>query len=103
MSEARHSPAALRAAGAIFAYMLPKDQLDNKVCFYLAEIIDRETASQKIPALLGLLREWQATTHDDRPVATLLKSKAREVEAMVKDSPRSDTNSHEVRRARGAM
>ena len=43
MSDTKLSAGALRAAGAIFAYMLPKDQLDDKVCYYLAEIIDRET------------------------------------------------------------
>jgi len=42
-TRAKPSPTALRAAGAIYAYMLPKDQLDDKVCYYLAEIIDRET------------------------------------------------------------
>lgn len=103
MSETRNSPASLRAAGAIFASLFPKEEMDFKVATYLAEIIDRETASLKIPVLLGLLREWEATTHDNRPVAVLMLAQVREISAMLKDLPPADTNSPEVRKSRGAM
>ena len=102
MSETRYTEGALRAAGAIFAHSFPKHQMDEKLAFYFAEIVDRETASLQVSALLGLIREWEETTHDDRPVAVLLKAKAYEVENVLKGFP-ADNNSPEVRRARGAM
>ena len=84
MSETRYTEGALRAASAIFAYSFPKYQMDEKLAFYFAEIIDREIASLQVSALLGLIHEWEAATHDDRPVAVLLKAKLRELEAALK-------------------
>ncbi len=77
---------ALRAAGAIFAYMLPKDQLDEKVCYYLAEIIDRETGGPKVEEIISLIERLNA--HFDSGLYYItetewnfLHAKAREVEA----------------------
>lgn len=110
MGETKPTVAALRAAKEIGLKTIIRSE-DNVVVSYasitqVAHIIDRETAGPKVEELveeiIRIHKGWGYLGWKAPPAMRKILAKAREVEAALKGSS-ADTNSHEVRKARGAQ